>query len=591
MTAPVVVGTYKATATTAASYNVSFVAQPGDLVVVAYGISNPADSALGVNTAGYTEVANLYANDDHDTNLAVAYKIMGGTPDSLVNVSGPSSSNRGGGAVVYVIRNAHPSTPMDVTATTASGVNTFTPDPPAITPVTPQALVIAVGAGGGVLVDDVGTAPAGYQNLIAACIGGLTDSFLVAMASKPWSGSGAENPGVFADFVLGASGSLGSWTAATLAIRPSPDTLSAPLVLLDALANCSANEVFGNLEISIPSGGTAHNLLDANQNAPVVYQPSGDTDFEIQTKYVGDLTVGANEEKGFGLVAFGASLANCVSFGIKSTTTGGLKVQSFAQIITSSVSATQHLADLTTNLAQSFYLCVNRTGNVWTFLTSFDGINWTQKSQFSQALTVSKVGIYATNAGSGVPAHLAKADYLLPDVPRGGVALSGVVTEAPSNRATGTGIIEVSAHGVVREGDTVIDYAVGTIVIEALQDIPKFYDRVHEVSMTEGLLDFTINGPYSVDHKRISDRYVVGEDFYYTAISRVAGGGWESGIGHLDINGKLVRETIHSSSVSDAKINFGSGPKDIIIALSAHYINDLADRLHAITVRLNSAGI
>jgi len=67
--------------------------------------------------------------------------------------------------------------------------------------------------------------------------------------------------------------------------------------------------------------------------------------------------------------------------------------------------------------------------------------------------------------------------------------------------------------------------------------------------------------------------------------------GWESGLGHLDINGKLVRTTVYSSSVGDAKVNFGSGAKDIIIALSAHYINDLADRLHAITVRLNSAGI
>lgn len=589
-----VVGTSSATATSAANYNVTLpVCLEGDLVVVAYGISNSADAALGVNTAGYTEVANLYANDDHDTNLAVAYKVMGATPDSVVNVAGPSSVQRGGVAVVTVLRGVHPSTQIDVATTTATGTNSFTPDPPSITPTTAGALIVAIGAASGTLADATGTAPSGYENQIANSIAGTTDSFMAAMALKAWT-SGAEDPGAFTDYALGTA-SAGSWAAVTLAIRPAdaPGTLGDEWTFIDPLANCTATQNAGNLELSIPAGGTTHDLFNTNQNAPIVYQVSGNTDFEILTKYVGDLTVGANENKGFGIVAFGTDTSTCVSFAVASTTTGGLKARTYAQDITANVSTTQHLADLTTNLAQSFYIAVNRTGNVWTFYTSFDGSTWTQKAQFTYTLTVSKVGLYATNSGASPPAHLAKFDYFLVDAPRAGVALNGVVNELAINeQVLGVGEILVSGSGVVYEGATEpVDYAVGLIRIEALNLIPKFYDRVHETSTTEGLLDFTLDGAFSADHKRISDRYAVDEDFYYTAISRVAAGGWESGLGHLDSNGKLVRATVYSSSLGDAKIDFGSGPKDIIIALNAYYINDLADRLHAITVRLNSAGI
>jgi hypothetical protein len=583
-----------ATATTASSYNVTLpVAQQNDLVVVAYGISNAADAALGINTAGYTEIANLYANDDHDTNLAVAYKIMGATPDSLINVTGPSSTSRGGGAVAIVLRGVNTSTPIDVTTTTATGVNSFTPDPPTITPVTAGAMVLAIGAASGTLADSVGTAPSGYENQVAASIAGIVDSFLVALAAKLWSGSGAEDPGQFTNYALGTA-SAGSWAGVTVAIRPAVSSVPAGFTLIDPLGNCTASEVSGNLEISIPSGGTTHDLFNTNQNAPILYAPVSNVNFELVTKYVGDLTVGANENKGFGIVAFDANTSNCVSFAVASTTTGGLKVRSFAQSIVANVSTTQHLADLSTNLAQSFYICVNRTGDVWTFFTSFDGDTWTQKAQFTHALTISKVGLYATNAGSSPPAHLAKFDYLIPDAPRQGPSLIGLVSEtaSASESISGSGQVSIVGSGLIVEGARgPIDYAVGTIVVEALQDIPRYYDRVHETTQTTGLDDFVLDGAFSSDHKRISDRYVEGDVFYYTVISRVAGGGWETGSGTLDALGKLVRTSVFASSIADAKIDFGSGVKDVIIALNSYYMNDLADRLHAITVRLTNAGI
>lgn len=51
-----------------------------DIVIVAYATCSAADRAIGVNTAGYTEIAELYANDARDANLSVSWKIMGGNP-------------------------------------------------------------------------------------------------------------------------------------------------------------------------------------------------------------------------------------------------------------------------------------------------------------------------------------------------------------------------------------------------------------------------------------------------------------------------------------------------------------------------------
>src|SRR3990170_173432 len=62
--------------------------QAGDLVIVTAGIGDDdnVNHNVLINTAGYTEVADLFANDTDDTNLAVWWKIMGATPDASVVV-------------------------------------------------------------------------------------------------------------------------------------------------------------------------------------------------------------------------------------------------------------------------------------------------------------------------------------------------------------------------------------------------------------------------------------------------------------------------------------------------------------------------
>ena len=217
------VGSSSATqSSAAANYDITLPATlQNDLVIVAYGLSNPADADLLVNTAGYTELADLYSNDIQDTNLAVAYKFMDAVPDTVCNVSGTSSVNRAAVGIAYVFRGVSLSSPIDVAIQTATGIDNYVPDPPSITPITSGAFLVAIGAGSGITADATGSAPAGYTNLIANSIAGGVDALFIAVASKLWAG-GADNPSTFTGYDMNiATPTASSWAAATLALRPS----------------------------------------------------------------------------------------------------------------------------------------------------------------------------------------------------------------------------------------------------------------------------------------------------------------------------------------------------------------------------------
>lgn len=211
-----------------AAYNVSLAslvggtggaAQAGDLVIVATGFVSTANGDPGVGTAGYTEVADLYGNDTRDANFSVNWKIMGGTPDSLVSCNGSGSTTNGAVCVVQVWRNADQNTPMDVTPTTASSNNSAIPDSPAITPITSGAVILSLGAGTGAAVDTSVTAPTGYANQIDNSVD-PGNAITIGIASKLWSGSGAEDPAAWTNWTTSTSESR---AMATVAIRPKND--------------------------------------------------------------------------------------------------------------------------------------------------------------------------------------------------------------------------------------------------------------------------------------------------------------------------------------------------------------------------------
>ena len=187
--------------------------QDGDIVILAYAVgSGTGTPALSVVTSGYTSVASLFSDDANDTSLIVQRKIMVGTPDTSVQVSGTGNNNHAGRVAIFVFRGVNGTTPMDVTATTATGINGGRPTPPAITPTTSGAWIYSMGGSGT-------QAPALFTsdlpNFITATANDVNDIAIGAGAFE-WT-SGTYTP---AQFGGNSTSTNDSWAAVTLALRP-----------------------------------------------------------------------------------------------------------------------------------------------------------------------------------------------------------------------------------------------------------------------------------------------------------------------------------------------------------------------------------
>lgn len=185
----------------------------GDLVVVAFGIGGSPAIHPTINTSGYTEQTYDYGNDTYDTALATFTKIMGATPDTEVVVDDLGSAINAGVVCVHVWRNADQSTPMDVAAVGASGIDSGVPNPAAITPTTSGAIVLVVGASC-CFSQTLGNS--GELSNFIADFGNDTVDCSVGMGSYAWS-SGEFDPAALS---TGCTRGDVSWAAATLALRP-----------------------------------------------------------------------------------------------------------------------------------------------------------------------------------------------------------------------------------------------------------------------------------------------------------------------------------------------------------------------------------
>jgi hypothetical protein len=188
----------------------------GDLVVIAYARYHTADIALGVDTSGYVERAELYSNDSNDTNLSVSDKVMGGTPDTSVTVSAPTSSTDDNSVTIHVFRGVDTTTPMDVTATTATGGNSLLANPPAITPDTSGAWVYAAGAGANNGISGASFSSSDLTGFISAN-SDFSKGMTLGAGYYEWS-SGSFDPAAFT--FSGSDNVSHSWAAVTLALRP-----------------------------------------------------------------------------------------------------------------------------------------------------------------------------------------------------------------------------------------------------------------------------------------------------------------------------------------------------------------------------------
>jgi len=182
-----------------------------DDYAIAVGGTDNGNTDHDISSTGYTELADLFADDTNRCNVGVFRKIQSATPDSNVVIAFNHISGFTGTGVVQVFRGVDVTTPEDATTVNVTGIDGATPDPGAITTITADTWVIAIGASREF--DAVTNPVSGYSNLTTRSEG----SYAVAMCSKTIASPAEENPGTYADIVGQASD---SWAASTVAIRP-----------------------------------------------------------------------------------------------------------------------------------------------------------------------------------------------------------------------------------------------------------------------------------------------------------------------------------------------------------------------------------
>lgn len=187
----------------------------GDFVVVFYGLASSGESsALALSVSGYTEQALIFSNDSSEAHLLVATKRLTGA-DTSISLSETYSGSNAAAAVVHVFRGVDATTPLDVAIQTATFLNTPRPNPPAVTPLTAGAWVVAGGAGAHDDAVDTFTS----SSLSGFLSVGQQDAEDVTVgAGYVADASGAVDPGLFGytGFVTASNAAA----AATLALRP-----------------------------------------------------------------------------------------------------------------------------------------------------------------------------------------------------------------------------------------------------------------------------------------------------------------------------------------------------------------------------------
>lgn len=196
----------------------------GDVVVGAGGLG-------GAISTGYTTVHQGAGNNTSGTSRILAYKVMGGTPDTTFTGAGTGSASSATAYVSICYSGVDTGTVEDATATETAAGSGSAPNSPNIDTVTDNARVISFGTNA---VNDTSvTAPSGYGNQVDAAQDETVDDITVGLADKTVSPAGSENPGAWTNW-----STTSTWYAATMALRPSTGATAA----LTGTAAASINE-------------------------------------------------------------------------------------------------------------------------------------------------------------------------------------------------------------------------------------------------------------------------------------------------------------------------------------------------------------
>lgn len=191
--------------------------EAGDLVLVEHTCVATTGRTL-VAPTGYTE-AHVQVGSGLECSIMFqsSYKIMEATPDASVVINNPGGTTWNA-VTIHVFRNVDPTTPMDVAAIATSGNGTGIPNPPAITPTTVGAAIVAAGGAGRNGGASVHTNPPGFSTGVnhfrTIAVNATLDASTGTGVLFGWE-SGTVDP-----TMGGTEGTDFGWVAATLALRP-----------------------------------------------------------------------------------------------------------------------------------------------------------------------------------------------------------------------------------------------------------------------------------------------------------------------------------------------------------------------------------
>ena len=203
------------------------------------------------------------------------------------------------------------------------------------------------------------------------------------------------------------------------------------------------------LLLSVPAG-TDHDVWTSGNRSLRVMQPVTDEDFEIQVKFESEPTQKYQMQ---GLLAEQDS-GNFVRFDVYSD---GNNLKIFGAHFTAGSPSVVVQQSITA--ASTIYLRLSRSGDQWTGMYSYDGVNWITAASFTRALATSSVGVFSGNDGSN-PAFTAIVDYFFdtsaPIVPEDSLLCNPGDQFTLTTVANGSGTVTLDPNqGNYSCGDTV----------------------------------------------------------------------------------------------------------------------------------------
>jgi hypothetical protein len=172
-----------------------------------------SSAGTGASVSGWTDI---WKNQDATQSL-VAYKVMGGVPDTSVSFWDTGGTSDSGAATALAFTGVDTATPLDVTAVKVSA----TTDPPAIVPTSDDCAIVVLATS---MVNDAtpGTMT-NYNVQTAAAANDTNPTTAVGTYRILTGGAGAsENPPTFSTF-----SSTAAWVA-TVALRPAGVAVGQP---------------------------------------------------------------------------------------------------------------------------------------------------------------------------------------------------------------------------------------------------------------------------------------------------------------------------------------------------------------------------